>query len=109
MHRVHRRTQNPDTPPANPNPVATDPPAVTTTSPSGNVTVGRPGVIVNADGGLRGRSGPGTSNEIVASLLNGNAITVVSDAGNGWYQISFSGSGGAAMTGYIMGEYISTN
>jgi len=101
--------KNPDTPPANPNPVATDPPAVTTTSPSGNVTVGRPGVIVNADGGLRVRSGPGTSNEIVASLLNGNAITVVSDAGNGWYQISFSGSGGAAMTGYIMGEYISTN
>ena len=101
--------KNPDTPPANPNPVATDPPAVTTTPPSGNVTVGRPGVIVNADGGLRVRSGPGTSNEIVASLLNGNAITVVSDAGNGWYQISFSGSGGAAMTGYIMGEYISTN
>lgn len=85
-------------------------PAPSTPAPStGGPTVGRAGTIVGADGGLRVRSGPGTSNEIVASLLNGNRVQVVSDAGGGWYEITFSGSGGSTMRGYIMGEYISTN
>lgn len=100
----------PKTTPATSEPPAqSDPPVTVTTAPSGNVTVGRPGTIVNAEGGLRVRSGPGTTYDIVASLLNGNSVTVLSDAGGGWYQISFSGAGGAAMTGYIMGDYISTN
>ncbi len=75
----------------------------------GNVTVGRTGTIVNAEGGLRVRSGPGTTHAAIATLWNGNSITVVADAGDGWYQINFSGQGGAATTGYIRGEYISTN
>ncbi len=84
--------------------------APSTQAPTGgNPTVGRSGTIVGADSGLRVRSGPGTSNEIVASLLNGNTVQVVADAGGGWYEITFSGSGGATMRGYIMGEYISTN
>ena len=89
----------------------TDPPAVSTQAPStgGNVTVGRQGVIVGADSGLRVRSGPGTTYSVLATLLNGNSITVVEDAGGGWYKITFSGIGGAATEGYIMGEYISTN
>lgn len=99
--------ENPSTPTGAP--AQSDPPAAPSSGTSGTVTVGRPGVIVNAEGGLRVRSGPGTNNEILASLLNGNAITVLADAGGGWYQISFSGSGGGTMTGYIMGEYISTN
>lgn len=92
-------------------PPASEPPVTVTQTPSGGgtVTVGRPGTIVNAEGGLRVRSGPGTTYEIVASLLNGNSVNVLSDAGGGWYQISFPGSGGVAVTGYIMGEYISTN
>ena len=87
-------------------------PAPSTPAPSGsggNPTVGRPGVIVNADGGLRVRPDPSTSNPAIATLFNGNPITVVADAGNGWYQITFSGQGGAATPGYIMGQYISTN
>lgn len=68
---------------------------------------GSKGTITGADGGLRVRSGPGTSYDILASLVNGNEITIVSDAGNGWYEITFSGSAGAAITGYIMGDYIS--
>lgn len=87
-------------------------PAPSTPAPSGsggNPTVGRPGVIVNADGGLRVRPDPSTSNPAIATLFNGNPITVVADAGNGWYQITFSGQGGTATPGYIMGEYISTN
>lgn len=100
-------------PPASepPAPAQSDPPVVATQAPSsgGSVTVGRQGTIVGADGGLRVRSGPGTSYDVLATLLNGNTITVVSDAGGGWYQISFSGNGGVATTGYIMGDYISTN
>ncbi len=92
-------------------PVVTDPPVVVTQTP-GTTTgpvVGRTGTIVGADGGLRVRPDPSTSNPPIATLLNGNTVTVVADAGNGWYQISFAGSGGATMTGYIMGEYISGN
>lgn len=96
-------------PPASDPPAQSDPPVATQPPSGGNVTVGRTGTIVGADSGLRVRSGPGTNYEVVASLLNGNTVTVVADAGGGWYQISFSGSGGSTMTGYIMGEYISTN
>ncbi len=96
-------------PPAS-NPPASDPPVISTTPPSGGgtVTVGRAGTIVGADGGLRVRPDPSTSNPPIATLLNGNTVQVVADAGGGWYQISFTGSGGATMYGYIMGEYIST-
>jgi hypothetical protein len=81
-------------------------PSDTTTS-SGSLTAGATGTITGASGGLRVRSGPGTSYEVLASLTNGSEVTVVSDAGDGWYQIQFSGSGGSTTTGYIMGEYIS--
>lgn len=97
-------------PPATEPPAQSDPPVEPTQTPSGgNVTVGRPGVIVNAEGGLRVRSGPGTNNAVLATLWNGDAINVVAEAGDGWYQITFHGAGGATTTGYIRGEYISTN
>lgn len=99
-------------PPAQSDPPAqTNPPVEPTQAPpsGGNVTVGRTGTIVNAEGGLRVRSGPGITHAAIATLWNGNSITVVADAGDGWYQINFSGQGGAATTGYIRGEYISTN
>ena len=87
-------------------PVASDPPVATTQPSSGGLTPGA-ATIINASGGVRVRSGPGTSYEILASLFNGNSITVVSDAGDGWYEITFVGSGGEETTGYIMGDYIS--
>ena len=40
---------------------------------------------------------------------NGFEIAGLTMTGDGWYQINFSGQGGAATTGYIRGEYISTN
>lgn len=86
---------------------ASDPPA--SQAPSGGPVVGAQGTIVGAEGGLRVRPDPSTSNPPIATLLNGNTVTVVADAGGGWYQISFAGSGGATVTGYIMGEYISSN
>ena len=83
--------------------------SVPSQSSSGGVTVGRQGTIVNAEGGLRVRSGPGTTYEVLATLLNGNTVNVISAADGTWYQISFTGSNGNTITGYIMGEYISTN
>lgn len=91
-------------------PPASDPPAQATApaSTGGNPTVGRSGTIVGADGGLRVRSGPGTNHAVLGSLRNGDSVTVVADAGDGWYQITYAGSNGT-QTGYVMGEYISTN
>lgn len=110
--RVQSRKQN-DAPTQPSAPAVTDPPvaATTTPPPSGNngPTVGRTGTVVNAELGLRVRSGPGTSYEIVASLLNGNTVNVLAAAEGGWYQISFAGSGGNTMVGYVLGQYISTN
>lgn len=108
--RARANKKGADTPPPQSDPPATSQPPVVTQPPTGgSVMVGARGTIVGADGGLRVRSGPGTSYDIVASLLNGNTITVVSAAEGGWYQISFAGSGGAVINGYILGQYISTN
>ena len=86
-------------------PVSSRPPA--SSAPSGGEVGLGSATVANADGGVRVRSGPGTSYDILASLFNGNPITVVSDAGGGWYEITFSGVDGGQVTGYLMGEYIS--
>ena len=65
--------------------------------------------VVNCQEYVTLRSGPSTSSEILASLFNGNAVNIVSDAGDGWYQITFDGNGGVETTGYILGEYLSQN
>ena len=86
-----------------------DPTPEPTTDPNpsgGELKAGATGKITGAPNGLRVRSGPGTTYEIQASLRNGDKVTVVEDAGNGWYQITYAGSNGADTTGYIMGEYI---
>ena len=75
-------------------------------APSGELKAGAAGKITGAAKGLRVRSGPGTTYEHQASLRNGDKITIVEDAGNGWYKITYSGSDGKDTTGYIMGEYI---
>jgi len=91
---------------------ASTPPVVTpgpeqSQTPSGDLPIGAVGTIIGAPSGLRVRSGPGTTYEVLASLVNGNSVTIVADAGGGWYQISFAGAGGLATIGYIMGQYIS--
>lgn len=90
---------------------ATAPPVVTSPAPgssddpgsSDTLAPGSKGVIVGAASGLRVRSGPGTTYEVLASLRNGDQVTIVESAGNGWYKITYGGSS----TGYIMGQYIS--
>ncbi len=93
--------------PSESQPPASEPPA--SQAPGGAVTVGKDGVVVGADSGLRVRSGPGTSNEVIGSLVNSNPVHVVAEAGNGWYQISYIDVNGATMYGYVLGEYISTD
>ena len=62
--------------------------------------------VINAPGGVNVRSGPGTENEAIASLVNGNDVTIKADAGNGWYEITFVGNGGVNTDGYVKGEFL---
>ena len=75
------------------------------TPESGDIPNGSKGTIMNAANGLRVRSGPGTSYDVLASLKNGDSITVVSYAGDNWYEIRYS----STKIGYIMGDYINAN
>ena len=56
----------------------------------------------NANGTLNVRSGPGTTYSVVAKLSQGAAVTVIGEAsasdGALWYQIRFTGSGGAPVS-----------
>ncbi len=62
--------------------------------------------VINAPAGVNVRSGPGTENAAIASLVNGNEVTIKADAGNGWYEITFVGSGGVDTDGYVKGEFL---
>ena len=91
------------------NPDASDPPV--SPSPSGStVTVGKKGVIVGAPSGVFVRSSPSnaSSDNWIDSLFNGDEVTVLADAGNGWYKISYYGVGGVK-EGYMIGICISTD
>lgn len=81
----------------------------TPSTPASGTAVNKSGKISGAGSGLNVRSGPGSSNEAIASLNNGTAVTVLEDAGNGWYKISFSGIGGKDTTGYVSSKYVSMN
>lgn len=65
--------------------------------------------IVSVDSTLNVRSGPGVGFEKIASLNNGDTVTILgsadSSSGEKWYRISFS-SGGQAVTGYAHSDYI---
>ena len=60
-------------------------------------------VVVNAGGGLNVRSGPGTSYDRVASVSNGDQVTVLGAAADGWYRVDIGGN----VTGYVLGDYLS--
>ena len=59
---------------------------------------------------LNVRSGPGTGNSSVGKLSSGTAVTVINETtgsdGRLWYQIRYTGSGGAAATGYVLSTYV---
>lgn len=92
-------------------PAAPTTPSTTTNtgnSTSGSLKTGS-GVVTNAAGGVNVRPSAGTDGSPIASLKNGDKVQIVSSAGNGWYQITFSGPGGADVTGYMKGDYLTNS
>lgn len=62
--------------------------------------------VVNGGNGVRVRSGPGTTYEILATVPNGASVQVVKSSGDDWYEITFDGVGGVKTTGYMKGEFL---
>ena len=98
----------------------------TTTTPGGGTTTTQPGtstpssgggtlkagraVVVNGGNGVRVRSGPGTTYDILATVPNGGSVQIVQSAGTGdWYEITFSNVGGVTTTGYMKGEFLANS
>ena len=72
---------------------------------SGPVAANTPGTIVNAGSGLNVRSGPGSSYDKIASIKNGDRVTILEDDGSGWYRVDIGGG----VTGYVSSDYVSVN
>lgn len=90
--------------PSTPAPSTTTP-STTTPSGGGSLKTGN-AVVVNGGNGVRVRSGPGTNYDILATIPNGGSVRITSDAGNGWYAITFTASGGVTTAGYMKGDYL---
>ena len=90
-------------------------PSTTTNTPSSNTSTSTGSLktgsakVTNAAGGVNVRPGPSTSGAPVASLKNGDAVQIVRSAGDGWYEITFTGSGGKDTTGYMKGDYLTNS
>ncbi len=85
----------------------------TTSTPapsSGGALKAGKAVVVNGGNGVRVRSGPGTSYDILATVPNGGSVQVVRATGtDDWYEITFSNVGGVTTTGYMKGEFLSNS
>lgn len=81
--------------------------STTTPSTGGGTLKAGAATVINGGNGVRVRSGPGTSYDILATVPNGGSVQVVQSAGDGWYEITFSNVGGVKTTGYMKGEYLS--
>ncbi len=66
----------------------------------GALTAGSTGVV-NADTGLKVRSGPGTDYEKVASLSDGDRVTILEVSG-GWYKVEYK----RGETGYVSSDFV---
>ena len=92
--------------PANPSSGSEQPGESSTSSggsTSGPVAANTPGTITNAGNGLNVRSGPGSSYDKIASVKNGDKITILEDTGSGWYKVDIGGG----TTGYVSSDYVS--
>ena len=79
--------------------------ATTAPSDSGSLKAGS-AKVVNGGNGVRVRSGPGTNYDILATIPNGGSVKIVESAGDGWYKITFAGTGGATTSGYMKGDFL---
>ena len=76
------------------------------TTSGGSLKAGK-AVVVNGGNGVRVRSGPGTSYDILATVPNGGSVQVVRATGtDDWYEITFTAVGGVTTTGYMKGEFL---
>lgn len=65
--------------------------------------------VVNAETGVRVRSGPGTDYKALISIYNGAKIQVVKSVEEDWYEIIFYNARGVETTGYMKGEFLKNN
>jgi len=72
------------------------------TSSGGTVKPNSEGIISNAGRGLNVRSGPGSDYEKVASVVNGDRVTILEDVGNGWFKVDY----GNGKVGYVSRDYV---
>ena len=80
-----------------------------TASGGGSLKTGK-AVVVNGGNGVRVRSGPGTSYDILATVPNGGSVQVVRATGtDDWYEITFTAVGGVTTTGYMKGEFLANS
>lgn len=80
-----------------------------TSSGGGALKAGK-AVVVNGGNGVRVRSGPGTTYDILATVPNGGSVQVVRATGtDDWYEITFSNVGGVTTTGYMKGEFLANS
>lgn len=79
------------------------------TTSGGSLKAGK-AVVVNGGNGVRVRSGPGTSYDILATVPNGGSVQVVRATGtDDWYEITFTAVGGVTTTGYMKGEFLANS
>ena len=72
------------------------------TSSGASISGKTPAKVVGAGNGLNVRSGPGSNYEKIASIENGNSVTILENAGNGFYKIDY----GNGKIGYASVDYI---
>ena len=77
----------------------------TGTAASGTLHTGS-AVVINGGNGVNVRSDPSTDHAPLATVPNGASVRIIGSAGDGWYQITFSGAGGAETAGYMKGEFL---
>ena len=77
----------------------------TSTPASGTLHTGS-AVVINGGNGVNVRSDPSTDHAPLATVPNGASVQVKSSAGDGWYQITFSGVGGVETAGYMKGDFL---
>ena len=104
---IVRVTGDPVSPSGGGSTPTTTPSTPTTNTPSsgGALKAGK-AVVINGGNGVRVRSGPGTTYDILATVPNGGSVQVVSSAGDDWYEITFTAVGGVTTTGYMKGEFL---
>lgn len=63
------------------------------------------GTVVNAERGLKVRSGPGPEHAVIGGLSNGTQVTIL-NASEGWYYVLYTDRAGNPARGWASGDYI---